>query len=237
MKSSNIFFFRGDDRDYSIEEMRNRVPAQKIKPEVPEVMEILEELNEVPSETSNLNKKSHLDLIKEEFSRSRYETYVSELFKKYGKRGDKFNIQLFEFKQADLLYSKLVEEAEDFEGSDISERFSEIRDLPLVLKQVQADHDNSIVDFSFQTIESEEWINATEDLPIVVYYEGEEIERYTGQEYEIKAPASYRIEARAYVDYGLIAVSNSSSVSDGDQTDIVEFIGQIGRTSEEEDNG
>jgi hypothetical protein len=234
--SNNVFFFRGGDGDYTTEEMRNRIPAGRISPETPEVMEMLEELNEVPSEVSSLNKNPHLDLVREECSRERYEEYISVLFQEYGKRGDKFNIQLFELNGSSLSFEELSEQAESLEGTDVAEEFSDLRDIPLALQRVNSNEEKNYIDFSFQTIESEEWINPTEDLPIVVYRGGEPVQEYSEPDYEIMAPATYRIEARVYIEDDLIAVSNFSSVKDGDQTDIVEIIGSLGRTQEGDNN-
>lgn len=234
--SSNVFFFRGGDDDYTIEEMRNRIPAGRISPETPEVMEMLEELNEVPSEVSSLNKNPHLDLVREERSRERYEEYITTLFQEYGKRGDKFNIQLFELKGGSISFEELSEQAQSLERTDVAEEFSDLRDVPLALQKVNSDEEEKRVDFSFQTIESEEWINPTDDLPIIVYRGGEQVQEYSDPDYEVMAPATYRIEARVYVDADLIAVSNFSSVKDGDQTDIVEIIGSLGRTQEADNN-
>lgn len=233
--SNNKFFFRGDEGDYSTSEMRKRIPSFKISPETPEVIKMLEELNEVPSQSSSLSKNSHLDLVQEECSYERYEEYISELFEEYGIRGDRFNLQLYELKGGEISYQELVDKAEELLGTDVSDEFSDIRDIPLALREVNPDKERRVVDFSFQTIESEEWLNPTEDLPIVVYQGGKKVQEYRGEDYEIKAPATYRIEARVYADSDLVAVSNFSSISDGDQSDIVEIIGSIGRTENKND--
>lgn len=183
------------------------------------------------SHSDNINKTQHLDLVKEVCSTGNYEEYIDYLFSEYGKKGDKFNIQLFENSGGTLNRNTLTENLATREGKDLQSEFSHRRDLPLVLNEVN-EAENTI-DVSFQTIEKEEKINPTDDLPVVIYKDGNEVEEYRGEGYEIRAPATYKIEARIYIDKGLIAVSNQSGIREGDQTDIVEIIGALGRKTEQ----
>lgn len=229
--TSNTFFTRDG---YSTYEKRKRISAEIISPDTPEVREILGEIGEAPQEGGNLTKDAFFTRLQEELESEEYDEFVDTLFSEYGKKGDRFNIQLFEF-AGEISYNKLVENVEEYEGYRLDNIFSDISD-PVALDLVEPNENEGIVDLNFKVTERLKEIEADEDVPIQVRERGgEESEvREFGEGYEVIAPAGYRVEVRIYTKEGLAAVSNYNEIRDGLQTEIIDVINEIGHSEEDE---
>lgn len=225
--SNNTFFTR---EGYTTLEKRKRISADIISPNTSEVREMLEKIGEPPQEGSSLTKGDFFNRVKDDISREEYESFVDELFEAHGKKGDKFNIQLFTL-SGDATFSNLVEGMEGYQGYRLDNTFSDIGD-PVALDVVNPDEEGGIVDLNFKVTERLKEIEADEDVPIQVRETGDEDSevREFGEGYEVIAPAGYRVEVRVYTEEGIAAVSNYNQIRDGLQTEIIDVINEVGQT-------
>jgi hypothetical protein len=222
--TTDEFLFRDG---YSISEKIRRIPTPKISAETPEINGLLRDLSLSESEVGRLGKSDFFEEVEEQLSGSDYRSLISTLFRKYGVKGDKFNMQLFVAEES-LSFDNLNERSETHDGDRIDTEFASLND-PIVL----ADYDTGdvYIDLQFRTTARLEDINPDEKIPIQIIDSetGDTVEKY-GSNYRIKAPARYRVEARVYTDTGIIAVSNYSKIKDGLKTDIAKTVTEMARS-------
>lgn len=222
--TTDQFLFRNG---YSIPEKISRIPTAKISAKTPEIDSRLQDFSLSETEVSRMGKNDFFNEAKVVLSSSTYRSFVSNLFDKYGEKGDKFNMQLF---VADVPLSReiLSLRADQYAGDRIDRDFDSLVE-PIVLTN-QVENSDSI-DFQFRTTAHLEDINPDDKIPIQIIdtESGETVDRY-GSDYHIKAPARYRVEARIYAKAGLLAVSNYSKIKDGLKTDIAKTVTEMARS-------
>lgn len=222
--TTDQFLFRDG---YSIPEKISRIPTAKITAETPEIDSRLQDLSLSESEVSRMGKNDFLDEVEEQLTTSAYKTLVSNLFDKYGEKGDKFNMQLFVAEES-LSREHLSRRADQYDEERIDRDFDSLVE-PIVLTDHEENPDS--IDLQFRTTAHLEDINPDDKIPIQIIdtESGNTVERY-GSDYHIKAPARYRVEARVYTETGLIAVSNYSKIKDGLKTDIAKTVTEMARS-------
>lgn len=231
--TTNVFFFRGS---YDLGEKIDRIPAHRFSVDTPEILDTLSEIGETPQEVQSLSKGDYLHRVSSELDLDQYEEHIDELFENYGKKGDTFNLQLFTIADA-LSYDRLRNRAAKYEGSRLENAFSHILAEPLALTNTSHNDDNHTMDFCFKTATRQEDIEPDEDVPIqVVRRDTEEIADEYGENFMVRAPTSYQIEARVFTEYGMATVSNSSNVRSGLQTDITAIISEMGQVPAENED-
>lgn len=221
--TADEFLFR---EGYSIREKISRIPTARISAETPEINSRLRDLSLSESEVGRLGKNDFFEEAEEQLSDSKYQDLISKLFRKYGVKGDKFNMQLF-VAEVSLSHDALKAQAAEYKEERIDSDFTSLTD-PIVLADSEVEDD--YVDLQFRTTAQLEDINPDEKIPVQIIdtETGNTVGEY-GPEYRIKAPARFRVEARVYTETGIIAVSNYSKIKDGLKTDIAETVTEMAR--------
>lgn len=221
--TADKFLFR--DR-YSISEKIRRIPTARISAETPEINSRLQDLSLPESEVDRLGKNDFCQEAEEQLSDFKYRNLISTLFRKYGVKGDKFNMQLFVAEES-LSHGVLEARAAKYEEERIDSDFNSLTD-PIVLADSHVEED--YIDLQFRTTAQLEDINPDEKIPIQIIDRetGDTVEQY-GPDYSIKAPARYRVETRVYTETEIIAVSNYSKINDGLKTDLAKTVTSLAR--------
>lgn len=229
--TADEFLFRDG---YTISERISRIPTTRISVDTPEISSRLEALSLSATEVGRLGKGDFFEEADDQLSDSGYQNLISTLFRKYGVKGDKFNIQLFVAEER-LSYHWLKSNVEMYDEERIDSDFTTLTD-PIVL--ADSDVEDEYIDLQFRTTAQLEDINPDEKIPIQIIdtETGNTVKQY-GPDYMIKAPARYRVEARVYTETGIIAVSNYSKIKDGLKTDIAETITEMARNTSESSVG
>lgn len=222
--TTDRFLFRDG---YSIDEKIRRIPTPNISPETPEINRRLDELDLSEQDLKRIGKGDFFEEAEEKLDTPEYHRFVSTLFDSYGTEGDKFNMQLFVAEES-ISHDELSRRAEHYRGDRIDSDFDSLVE-PIVL--TDSDTDSDSVDMQYRTTARLEDINPDEKIPIQIINKesGQTVEQY-GENYKIKAPARYRVEARVYTEIGLVAVSNYSKIADGLKTDIAKTVTEMGRS-------
>jgi hypothetical protein len=222
--TTDRFLFRDG---YSIDEKIRRIPTPNISPETPEINRRLTELDLSEQDLKRIGKGDFFEEAEEKLDTSEYHRFVSTLFDNYGTEGDKFNMQLFVAEES-ISHDELSRRAEHYRGDRIDSDFDSLVE-PIVLTDSNTDPDS--VDMQYRTTARLEDINPDEKIPIQIINKesGQTVEHY-GENYKIKAPARYRVEARVYTETSLVAVSNYSKIADGLKTDIAKTVTEMGRS-------
>lgn len=222
--TTDQFLFRDG---YDIDEKIRRIPTPNISPETPEINRQLSELGLSEEDLKRIGKGAFFEEAKEKLDIPDYRQFVTTLFDSYGIEGDKFNMQLF-VAQESLSHDELARRTEHYRGNRIDGDFDSLIE-PIVLTDYDTDTDS--VDLQFRTTARLEDINPDDKIPIQIINKesGQTVDRY-GEDYKIKAPARYRVEARVYTATNLIAVSNYSKIADGLKSDIAMTVTEMART-------
>jgi len=222
--TTDRFLFRDG---YSIDEKIRRIPTPNISPETPEINRRLDELDLSEQDLKRIGKGDFFEEAEEKLDTPEYHRFVSTLFDSYGTEGDKFNMQLFVAEES-ISHDDLSRRTEHYRGDRIDSGFDSLVE-PIVL--TDSDTDSDSVDMQYRTTARLEDINPDEKIPIQIINKesGQTVEQY-GENYKIKAPARYRVEARVYTETGLVAVSNYSKIADGLKTDIAKTVIEMGRS-------
>jgi hypothetical protein len=221
--TADEFLFRDG---YSINEKISRIPTPRISAETPEINSRLRDISLSESEVGRLGKNDFFEEAEDQLSYSKYRNFISTLFRRYGVKGDKFNMQLF-VAEGSLAHGALEARAAEYEEERVDSDFTSLTD-PIVL--VDSDVEDDYIDLQFRTTAQLEDINPDEKIPIQIIdtETGDTVEQY-GPDYHIKAPARYRVETRVYIGTGIIAVSNYSKIKDGLKTNIAETVTEMAR--------
>lgn len=205
--ADNMYLFR---EGYEREEMIDRIRVARFRSiEDRLVQEILEEAELEPSYLQEHEKWDFLEEIQEQVGQERFEEFLSDMFDRYGEKGDRFNLQFYVVDG--LVQDTLVDRAEAVEGEDLTQIEDEDFRRPTTLIAVQSDRDAGVVDLQFEVVDYSEDIDA-EGLEMVYTQDGEFIdvsETELEEAERLIRENRYMMEVRAYIEDGLVAVSNS----------------------------
>jgi hypothetical protein len=190
-------------QDYEEEEMRERIHSDYFDSDIPLVQNAAAEAGLTEDELGS--KSDIVTKLRSRLDEDRYKEFIQDLFNKYGKRGEKFNFQLY-YVGDSIDIDKLVDNAEAYNGTYIEDT-----SIPTVIKleDVNSENENTI-DFLFLVEGSPEMDLADEFAVQMGEKEKEltEIEEIDEQAL-LKKQNDYNVEARYYTDRGLIGISNS----------------------------
>lgn len=201
--TDNKFFFRDE---YTIEEMEDRIRAEDFILDNSPVYEIIDKVPLNPDKVDKMGKEEFLNTLGSKLDSSDYNDFISEMFKRYGHEGDRFNQQLFRLPpERDL--DGLVNSLSRFEGGALTKPFDFVLTQPLHLKEVKTE--GSKIDLRFNTSFKMEEYESDEEIPIKVFDKDDELVEKIPEDRVVKVPTKRRVEARIYPDMRLLSVSNS----------------------------
>jgi hypothetical protein len=156
-----------------------------------------------------------------------FNSFIKDLFESKGKKGDPFNFRLFE-PYSDLSFENLLDEVPDHVDKEVTELTDGELNSVFYLTDWKPDSESSTVDFQFKTAKEREDLTSDDDLPVkVIRKEDDEVVKEYDSNFVIRAPFRHKIEARAYVEQDIVAVSNFSGVNKDMQEDIVTIIERL----------
>lgn len=205
--ANNRYLFR---EGYEIEEMIDRVRVGRFRSEEESlVQEILEEAELEMAYLYENEKWDFLEEIETQVGQNRFEEFVTAMFEEHGEKGDQFNIQFYVVEGLD--YALLVEQAGAREGDELTQVEGEDFRRPTTLQAVRADQEQGIVDLQFEIVDHPENIDA-DGLETALTADGEFIDLSETELEEAERlirENRYTMEARIYVEDGIVGVSNS----------------------------
>jgi len=205
--ANNRYLFR---EGYELEEMIDRIRVGRFRSEEESlVQEILEEAELEMAYLYENEKWDFLEEIETQVGQDRFEEFVTAMFEEHGEKGDQFNIQFYVVEELD--YALLVEQAGAREGDELTQVEGEDFRRPTTLQAVRADQEQGIVDLQFEVVDHPENIDA-DGLETALTADGEFIDLSETELEEAERlirENRYTMEARIYVEDGIVGVSNS----------------------------
>jgi len=205
--ANNRYLFR---EGYELEEMIDRIRVGRFRSEEESlVQEILEEAELEMAYLYENEKWDFLEEIETQVGQDRFEEFVTAMFEEHGEKGDQFNIQFYVVEELD--YALLVEQAGAREGDKLTQVEGEDFRRPTTLQAVRADQEQGIVDLQFEVVDHPENIDA-DGLETALTADGEFIDLSETELEEAERlirENRYTMEARIYVEDGIVGVSNS----------------------------
>jgi hypothetical protein len=215
--TENKFFLRDE---YTVDEKEERIRAEKFSIDSPPVLNVLDEANISAEEAKGFGKTDYLNKLSSRLSDDEYNEFIDEMFEEYGRKGDKFNQQLY-FLPSDLEIEDLYEKLDQFTGGALHKPFDSILSHRLFLREIQMNDEK--VDLRFNTAFDMQEFESNEETPIkILNEEGEEINELEEKQ-RVRVPNRQRIEARIYENEKVLSLSNSD-VKDGIQTEIFNVV-------------
>lgn len=203
----NLFFFRDG---YANAEMRSRINVKHFRTDKTSLVDTILKKAGLERDVILENRKSDfLSEIKANVESEEYASFLSKMFKEYGEKGDRVNLQFYRTGRLSFedLVDKLVEETDQeamTDGGD-SRYSSLISDYNT--------KDGRIVDIQFQLTDEPDDLKLSDD-GYVLNAEGDRVdisELGLGEYEKVVKTNTYSMEVRAYTEAGLIAVSNSKA--------------------------
>ena len=205
--ANNRYLFR---EGYEMEEMIDRIRVGRFRSEEESlVQEILEDAELEMAYLYEHEKWDFLEEIETQVGQDRFEEFVTAMFGEHGEKGDQFNIQFYVVEELD--YALLVEQADAREGNELTQVEGEDFRRPTTLQAVRADQEQGIVDLQFEVVDHPENIDA-DGLETALTADGEFIDLSETELEEAERlirENRYTMEARIYVEDGIVGVSNS----------------------------
>ena len=205
--ANNRYLFR---EGYELEEMIDRIRVGRFRSEEESlVQEILEEAELEMAYLYENEKWDFLEEIETQVGQDRFEEFVTAMFEEHGEKGDQFNIQFYVVEELD--YALLVEQAGAREGDELTQVEGGDFRRPTTLQAVRADQEQGIVDLQFEVVDHPENIDA-DGLETALTADGEFIDLSETELEEAERlirENRYTMEARIYVEDGIVGVSNS----------------------------
>lgn len=222
--TDNKFFLRDE---FSLNEKVSRLRADEFTIDNIPVLSIIDDLPLGPDEVSQMGKEEFLNNVRSEVSREEYREFIEEMFRKYGKKGDRFNQQLVRY-PPNLETDDLREKISRYVDGPLQKPFDFILTQPLYINELREDEGR--IDISFYTAADYSEYESEEDLPIsILDSEGDRIQTLDPDE-KVVVPIRRRAEVRIYTEERLMSISNSQ-ISDRLQKEIYNIILAVARDS------
>lgn len=225
---NNLFFFR---EEYDVEEKLDRIPANAFTTSSDVVQNFVS--NEIPGEfdINETNKEDTIARLRTEIDAKTFETFVNNLFEEEGKRGDKFNIRLFDVPN-NINGSILKKNLEEAEGDEFTQDIDgTLTILNLEDFDTNLESDLPYIDLKFKTPIKENEYKPSEEKPVKITDESGGIVAYSDNpNHTVNILSNQMIEARVYLALNSIAISNSS-IDKKYQKAITLLIDKIGQES------
>ncbi|WP_158855073.1 hypothetical protein [Halorhabdus sp. CUG00001] len=235
---SNKFFFRDE---YTQNEKIDRIPASSFSTRSDVVSEFIDENIESEFQIDELTQEETINRIRIETSNEEFDEFIDDLFEEEGKRGDPFNIRLFEIPNK-IDEDTLEDNCRNLEDIEFTE------DIDGTLTTLQLNNINphlgsemNFVDLEFKTPIREEEYSPSQETPVeIINSSGEQVAYSANPEHTVRVMSNETIEARIYIDLNSVVISNSG-VDKKHQEAITLIVDRLGQqtieASSSEDQG
>lgn len=218
--TENKFFLRDG---YTIEEKEQRILAKHFSIDNGIVTETIDDTSISIDDFREMNRDAKLGNLRNELSNQEYREFINDMFESYGKKGDKFNQQLYNLPPLSDV-SNLDKKLEYFEGKSLTPTFNDIFTQPVYLNRIEIEDDHTTL--RFNTASRTEEYESDKEIPILVLNEDGEIVSEIPEDQMVSIPTRTRVEVRIYKSLKYMSISNSD-VPSSLQNEILNCINRI----------
>ncbi len=226
--TSNIFLFR---EEYDQQEKIDRIPANAFSTSSNVVSEFIEEKVSGEFDINELTKEKTIARLRTATDSETFDTFIDELFENEGKKGDSFNLRMFEIPK-EIDGQRLKQEAESLAGDSVSKDIDGTM-TTLELDEVNHQFDSKVpyVDLRFVTPVEQETFNPDEETPVeIVDNSGHQVAYSDDPRHTVNILSNQTIEARVYTNLNTVLISNSE-VKKNHQNAVTLIVAELGTSS------